>query len=196
MKLKKFGLAPREVDDIVAAIKDWLDADDDDTRSPAEDGYYLFLERPYACKDGPLDSVEELLLVKGMTPELFYGTEDQPGVAAYVSVFGDGKININTADPMVLESLHEDLTSRMAEDMRDHRREVKDPDKELMSLSPPWYNNAGVPDTITINDKIIQTSSKHFQITSNGSFGDMSRQVVAVVERVGGNFQTLYWKIE
>ncbi len=200
LRLEEFGLDADQVNEILAAIKDWIDNPDPDeitqvgVMQGAEDDHYQSLERPYHCKNGPLDSLEELLLVRGITPELFHGTREKLGIASYISVFGDGKININTADPIVLESLHEDITSEMAKDMADYRLNVEE--EELKSKT--WYKKpeAGVPNDITIDNSKITTTSKYFQITSVGYFGDMSKRVVAVVKRDDEGFQTLSWKIE
>jgi type II secretory pathway component PulK len=59
--------------DIVDSIVDWMDADDDPNPNGAESSYYLSLPNPYQAKNGPLNSLDELLLVKGMTPYLLYG---------------------------------------------------------------------------------------------------------------------------
>ncbi|NVM57645.1 MAG: type II secretion system minor pseudopilin GspK [Desulfobacterales bacterium] len=190
LKLDEFGFDDENVDAIVDAIKDWIDADDDITPfGGAEDDYYRSLERPYHCKNRPLDSPEELLLVKGITPELFYGTEDRPGIAAHISVFGAGKININTADPMVLRSLHQDITRTMAEDMVAYRLD------EANDLSDPtWYKNV-IGSDLELPD-IVTTRSKCFRMTADGYMGDMTRQVVAVVERDDEDLRWLSWKIE
>ncbi|MBI2933085.1 MAG: general secretion pathway protein GspK [Planctomycetes bacterium] len=66
---------PRVTDEIADAILDWRDADDQVTGSGAEGAYYLSLQPGYACKNGPFDTVEELLLVKGVTPEVLYGED-------------------------------------------------------------------------------------------------------------------------
>ncbi|MBI2433951.1 MAG: general secretion pathway protein GspK, partial [Candidatus Hydrogenedentes bacterium] len=98
---------------IVDAILDWLDYDDEDEERPegAEMEYYEGLEIPYACKNGPMDSIEELLLIKGMTPELYYGNveEEQLPLSEYLTVHGDwqGRININTAQLDLLQSVFE-----------------------------------------------------------------------------------------
>ncbi len=63
--------------DYADAIKDWVDIDD--SRSPygAESSdYYLTLESPYKAKNAAMDSIDELLMVKDMTPEVFYGMEN------------------------------------------------------------------------------------------------------------------------
>jgi type II secretory pathway component PulK len=62
--------------DFADIIKDWVDIDD--TRSPygAESpDYYLNLPSPYKAKNAAMDSIDELLMVKDMTPEIFYGLE-------------------------------------------------------------------------------------------------------------------------
>ncbi|WP_235935133.1 type II secretion system protein GspK [Candidatus Laterigemmans baculatus] len=56
-------------------ILDYLDADDEPREFGAESEYYLSLPSPYDAKNGPLDSVEELLLVKGVTPWLLFGAD-------------------------------------------------------------------------------------------------------------------------
>jgi general secretion pathway protein K len=70
--LDSFELDDMEKRDIVDSILDWRDADNLHRLNGAEDDYYRSLPDPYDCKDGPFDSIEELLLVKGVTSELFY----------------------------------------------------------------------------------------------------------------------------
>ena len=62
-------------DDIAWSIVDWIDADSNTSSGGAEDDYYMSISPPYHCKNAPLDSVEELLLVKGITPALLYGSD-------------------------------------------------------------------------------------------------------------------------
>jgi type II secretory pathway component PulK len=70
---------PGMTDDLAAAIVDWRDADSDISPNGAESEYYLSLPNPYNCKNAPFETVEELLLVRGMTPELLYGQNFQAG---------------------------------------------------------------------------------------------------------------------
>jgi general secretion pathway protein K len=86
-------------EEIAAAIIDWRDADDKVYKEGAENDYYQGLEKPYECKNGPFQVLEELLLVKGITPESFAKFKD------IVTIYGSGKININTASREVLEVL-------------------------------------------------------------------------------------------
>lgn len=60
---------------IVDSILDWRDPDNDPSINGAEsDDFYLRLDPPYFAKNGPIDDLSELLLVKGMTPEVFWGS--------------------------------------------------------------------------------------------------------------------------
>ncbi|HUK42024.1 MAG TPA: hypothetical protein VLX11_13290, partial [Candidatus Acidoferrales bacterium] len=59
---------------LVDSILDWIDADDLHRQNGAENDYYLSLSPPYTARNGPLDSVEDLLWIRGMTPELFFGS--------------------------------------------------------------------------------------------------------------------------
>ncbi len=60
---------------IADAILDWRDGDTQPRPFGAEAEYYSLLDPPYAVKNGPFDTVEELLLVRGMTADLLYGED-------------------------------------------------------------------------------------------------------------------------
>ncbi len=60
--------------DLADCILDWVDIDD--ARSPygAESSdYYQNLKKPYKAKNSVLDTINELLLIKGISPMIFYG---------------------------------------------------------------------------------------------------------------------------
>jgi general secretion pathway protein K len=71
--LTNLGVEGEARDIIVDSILDWRDADDFYRIHGAENDYYQSLKEPYRCKNGNFDSIEELLLVRGITPALFYG---------------------------------------------------------------------------------------------------------------------------
>jgi len=85
--------------DIASAIIDWRDEDDDPGEGGAEGGYYSVLKYDYPSKNGDFEILEELLLVKGMTREIFDTIKDS------ITVHGAGAVNINTASPEVLGAL-------------------------------------------------------------------------------------------
>ena len=111
----------------VASILDWIDEDDIPNPDGAENEYYASLFPSYACRNGPLERLEELTFIKGITPEIYFGTrqakpledlsnmsqeqdhmveeEGTVGLSELLTVYGDGKINLNTALPDVLKAL-------------------------------------------------------------------------------------------
>jgi general secretion pathway protein K len=67
---------------LVDSIMDWRDPDDLHRVNGAENDYYLSLRPPYTAKNGFFDTVEDLLWVRGMTSELFYGYAQANGLPA------------------------------------------------------------------------------------------------------------------
>ena len=66
---------PGMTEDVADAILDWLDEDDEPREYGAEADYYARLEPPYGPQNGSLTTVEELLLVRGVTPDLLFGLD-------------------------------------------------------------------------------------------------------------------------
>ena len=93
------GLREDEAVALAAAVEDWRDADDREEPHGAEGIYYRSLPDGYDCHDGLFEHVEELLLVRGVTPELYRRLEP------HVTVYGSGRLNLNTATPIALASL-------------------------------------------------------------------------------------------
>lgn len=104
--LQALGIDKIERDVINDSLQDWRDANDEHRLNGAEsEDTYLELPLPYRAKNANLDSITELLQVKGVTPEIFYGTADRPGLAAFVSAKTPGQVNLNTAPCVVLKAL-------------------------------------------------------------------------------------------
>lgn len=94
-------------DSITDSIIDWRDENGDYHMNGAEDDYYGSLPFPYGSKDGPFDFTEELLLVKGVSREFFYGRDGRNGgIGRLVTVHGDGRLNLNTAGETVLSAVY------------------------------------------------------------------------------------------
>jgi general secretion pathway protein K len=110
--LLMIGVEPEQADIITDSIIDWLDPDDLVSPFGAESEYYLSLSEPYPAKNGFFDVPEELLLVRGVTPEIYYGRKgiseagdpvEFYGLQNHVTTFGGGtKINLNSASIPVL----------------------------------------------------------------------------------------------
>jgi len=93
-------------DTIVDSIQDWRDPNEEHRANGAEsDDYYLKLPVPYRARNANIESITELLQIKGITPAIYNGTKESPGLAALVTVRSPGQVNINTAPVRVLSAL-------------------------------------------------------------------------------------------
>jgi general secretion pathway protein K len=105
------GLEGEARDVAVDSILDWRDPDDFYRINGAENDYYQSLPNPYECKNRNLDTIEELLLVKGVTLDLFHGKRkkeedgksEKVGLKDIFSIYASGEqIDINSASPLVM----------------------------------------------------------------------------------------------
>lgn len=127
--LTLMGVNADDISVVSDSILDWIDGDDDPRPAGAESDYYQGLNPPYYSKNAPIDDLSELLLVKGVTPEMYWGpnsTNHTPALFQQKLGFGNspfqtpdylfgfkdiftpissGRININTADTNVLQMI-------------------------------------------------------------------------------------------
>jgi len=189
---------------IVPAIVDWVDSDDEveffefvlREREGAEEDYYQSLENPYHCKNKPFDTVGELGLVRGVSEEVLYGRksgeeeeiEATAGLAEYVTVYGKGKVNINTAPLKVIQSLDEMIDEILAQDIIEYRearafREVSEL-KDVKGISKEIYER--------VKDLITTEKSAFFSVKAEGVVGEARREIRAVV----AEGMIIYWRVE
>ena len=90
---------------LLAALVDWLDADDQPSSGGAEDAAYAAAQLPYRVRNNSLDTLGELLLIQGFSHDLLNGRGDRPGLLSLLTVWGSGLINVNTAPLPVLAAL-------------------------------------------------------------------------------------------
>jgi len=113
--LVRLGAAKETADTIVDSILDWKDQDEFRRLHGAESDYYLSLPVPYKAKNAKFDTLEELLHVKGMSPEILYGKGSRKGLVHFLTVHsGKNAVNINVASKEVLSAI-----DGMTEDMAD-----------------------------------------------------------------------------
>lgn len=183
--------------EIVDSLVDWLDADDRESDSGAETSYYQSLSPGYSCKNGPVQFVEELLLVRGVTPALLYGFEGKKkALSQYITVYGDdGKINLNTAEPVLIEAINPSIGGELARGMDEFRRDKAN--KDLLA-NITWYQMVpSWPGDIVLNEKFVTTTSAYFSLEATGSLDTQNRKIVAVVRRARqGNVSELTRKVE
>jgi general secretion pathway protein K len=167
---------------LVPSIIDWTDSDDQVTHLPfikyensgAESAYYGNLDTPYSCRNAPLEVTEELLLVKGITQDVFECMRD------YITVYGNGKVNINRASKLVIESLSEKMDAVLARMIIDRRR-IK-PFNSIMELRdvPGMTDNIfnAIRKTATVS-----STSQYYHVTSRGNVGHRNCTIVAILRK-------------
>ena len=100
--------------DLVDAIVDWVDQDETPEPAGAESLYYQTLRPSYRAANAPLQTFLELRLIKGMTPDII------AKLSKLVTVYppeGESRVNMNTANPLVLQALDSRITQGIAGDI-------------------------------------------------------------------------------
>ena len=198
MMLNNFELEEQEKSVIVDSIIDWRDENDLHRMNGAENDYYQSLPTPYECKNGDFDAVEELLMVRGITPEIFHG-----GLAQMVSVFQDrsskrrrinrkakkvsgSKICINAAPRDMLLALPQ-MTEESVQSVVDFRKEADF--KSLGEVS----TLLGADIYGAISRYITLDASPYYQISSVGLIeGSATRQGVSMVVEINPSLKARY----
>ncbi len=187
-----------EASTILDCLKDWMDTKDDDAitgLNGAESDYYEDSDPPSFCRNGPIKHPAELLRIKGITPALYYGIDDIPGLSKSVTIYGmhpqstpsnllwDGKININTAPLTVLATLLPPEFQDLADVIDEYRKENDDGTYLNDLSSPTWYQSVPGLSDLVIPADLITVSSDVFRITAAAALNEMKTQVTAVVVR-------------
>jgi general secretion pathway protein K len=164
--LEALGVERADRDTISDSLLDWRDANEEHRLNGAEsEDTYLKLATPYRSKNGNLDSVAELIQVKGITATLMEGVEGRTGLADVVTVWGSGQLNANTVRPEVLRAL---LVSEAEITANDQRR-AQDP------TSPSRIQGRGIGLALT---------SRTFRIEATGLIdGQVRARLTAIVRK-------------
>ena len=191
----------KEVVAIAEAIIDWRDSDSAALAQGAEANYYRALSNPYNPRNDKLQSVEELLMVRGIDEKLF------KLLKPYVTIYTDGKVNFNTAPKIVLQALG--LSSESAIKVVEFRRgaDLKEGTKDdgifqstetiagnLSAISSfSGVDFAKISDAINQNQ--VSVKSNTFRIHSIGRLMKddkaIESSIICVITRLSG---VLYWQ--
>ncbi|NLW35286.1 type II secretion system minor pseudopilin GspK [Syntrophorhabdus aromaticivorans] len=170
--------------EIVNALIDWIDTDSlvTDPGGAEEGGYESF---EYSVKNGPLDTLDELLLVKGFDKELLF----EKGLGKFITVAPtDGKVNINTAPVEILNDLgfREGLVQEIVS-----ARE-KEPFKQL---GDAWQvlgvDAKSLPPGI---EQKVKVTSSVFTVRSKGLCGKIAKEVEATLKRDSAGITIVFWR--
>lgn len=163
-------------------IGDWIDANNEPRVEGAETyDYYSLQIKPYVAKGNHLDSLEELLLIKGYSPNVYRK------IASFLTIYTDGRININTAPKEVLMALSSDVTDDLAE------RLIKYRNKYIFKNTAQIRN---VPGFETIGFGLqgkITVKSHVYRIFSMATVENGSKEVEAVID-ISNTTKIPYWR--
>jgi general secretion pathway protein K len=209
------GIPEDEWPELFDAFSDWIDPDDVSLPDGAEsDDYYLKLDKPYRAKNAPLDTVDELLLIKGFTNTyLTGGTLEAPdergrsdtppksisGIADLLTTYGSRQVNINAASLRVLMALSLDVDEPLAtEIILEREGDPEFPDEDTSYKNPEDFFNrfSDYPDLRNRLKDRITSLSQIMRITSVGRVGDVTWTVSCIAERNKGSFRILRWQEE
>lgn len=171
---------------LVDAIVDWVDTNDAMEPNGAESGYYLSQTPPYRAANGPMQTLDELRLIKGFTDEVMQR------VSPYVSVYSpDGLINVNTADLLVLEALDPRMSPSIAQEVVRARpfRTIQDLDR-VKSMEPI------AKELRTLG--VYTVRSDFFSARVSATIHEVTKTARAVIHRTGTNGESalLYLRLE
>jgi general secretion pathway protein K len=164
------------------AVADWLDADDAASgESGAESEYYLRQSPPVRAANRPIVNLNELLHVRGMTPELL------EQLRPYVSVLPkSGPINVNTAPPQVIAALSDTMSLDEAHVLvakRDHAHF-----RNAGDLRNAMDNKPG------LDERLVSFASQYFLVVVQIRHDRIALESQALFERNGQNFPNLVWR--
>jgi general secretion pathway protein K len=202
--LLNLGVPDDRADIISDSILDWCDIDEDYHANGAESDYYLALEAPYAAKNGPMDTIEELLLVREVDARLFYGYtyEDEsgtlrqmPGLNQCVSVYGSGGgVNVNSAPYTVLLGIG--FPPEMAQRIITERQERPFKDQQDFNIRVPESPGMEQLKAPVVTRPPVQSSFFSLVSTAKMKNSKLQKTILAIVRlnpRYPLKHSIVYW---
>lgn len=156
--------------DVASYIADWIDPDREERVMGSEKG----------AKNASLYSTDELLLIKGIDK----ATSER--LLPYITVYGDGLININSADMPVLMCISDAITEELAKRVIDYRRIT--PFENITELQKVAGFDLPVHGPISHR---ITVKGRYFYVKVSGISGGINRRIEAVI---GINRDIKYWR--
>jgi type II secretory pathway component PulK len=190
--------------ELIANLKDWVDADSyrSGTTGGYEDNLYNRGDDPFMTKNAPFDTVDEIRVVDGWQGEVF----DKFG--SNLTVYGaQGKININTASPELINAFIRGCSETPVRDIEIAACLERDDIEMLMALES-WdkpenfvnffQNNCQMTLKTECVANWFTDSSQTFDVVSTGLVGTSSVTIRAVLDFSGGTSEgkLVYWRVD
>lgn len=216
------GVDAGEIPRVSAAITDWIDPDDVTHINGAESDYYQSQDPPYYAKNKPIDDLSELLLVRGITLDMFWGTSstnhapaafqqvdrwgrpvEQPvypiGLADVFTTLSSGRININTASAQTLQiiPLVDENAAAQIIQQRSGPDGVDGTEDDLPFRNPGEAGTAINPGVAQQLQQYGDVRSRTFEVLVTAELGDYRRNFHAIIGRNSPRdvqILSFYWK--
>ncbi len=196
------NLNPRE---LIANLADWTDADDlRKWEGGREDALYERLDSPYRAKNAPFDTVEEIRLVDG-----WHLDEVWERFGRHLTIYGAGRVNVNTANREVIAALIQGYT-----DVQYPDAVIQDWVKLFFELRSMPVSQGGVFFTngrqfhqymtevlgVPLNEEVanvVTGESTTFRVVSVGEVGEARVEITAVLDYSRDpTGEVLYWSMK
>ncbi len=192
MLFEQAGVPNTRWDSLLDCLDDWQDEGDLHLLNGAESDDPFYRKRGYECKNAPVDTVDELLLIKGWTPEILYGTQpgeetDRPiaGIARQLTTWGDdNKVNPNSASREVLNSLN------ISDGVIDAILEMRlGPDGKEGTAD----DGMSEADIASLGQEIFTAAHEYVSVTSVGTVGGVESQISCIFKLGDKEVVPLFW---
>lgn len=180
---------------LVDSILDWRDQDQLHRVNGAEDDYYLSLSPPYTTRNGPFDTTEGLLWVRGVTLELFHGLEEE-GIArvALRDIFTvetrGNRVNLRTASAEVCQALVGGPMEDCEHFVEQRKTLTEKTLSDLLGLLNLGSEEARPTGFVFTNPSVVTIEAQGYR--SNVAIPSRLRGVVRLVDR-GRGYELVRW---
>jgi general secretion pathway protein K len=158
---------------LVPAIVDWLDPDSIESPGGAEADYYLTLIPPYEPRNGPMPTIGDLRMIKGVDDATFFRLQQ------FLTTEPEPRVNINTAPPEVIAALLPQLSDNISMVKEIIQARTVQPFLMITDVG----NLAGLGDIATPLMRLITTRSAYFTLTGVGIFAGSRQRVIGTFRR-------------
>ena len=198
--LEQAGISEDLYPELVDCLMDWIDANDDMRVNGAESDDPFYVDRGYPTKNAPLDTVEELLMIKGWTKAMVFGGAPlrdgdlaMTGIAPLATVWGDGHINVNAASrevlltiPMVDETVADDIITQRVQEGT-----AGTIDEGYRNVNEVFARTRASPAL----QALFTTSEHHFmRVLARGEYAGVHSSIRCVMWNDNKKFQPVFWR--
>ena len=198
--IRVLGLKEEEASKLAQSLLDWRQFGQGELTGFFSDEYYSNLQYPYPKKSADYETLDEMLLVKGMNKQMY------DRLINFVTIYGDGPVNINTASKEVLSALglpdslvDKVLIVRRGKDGIDGTMDDQvflktfEITANINAVTPLTLDEARAMDAISMRG-FLTTNSYYFTIEATGKIASRSTSKSVRAVYSSRDDRIVYWK--